>query len=280
MKEHKDIVTESTMAYLANIRNCLPVGRNQEAELTRRIRAGDEKAREQLVTANLHFAVKVAKSYVGRGLPLIELISEANLGLIQAANRFDERRGFKFITYAVWWIRQAIRQALTENSRIVHQPANRLLDRRRIEQAVEQGLQKTGHRPTLDAIAGQAGLSPKRLRAAQDIGQIDISLDAPLAHNPHIEQSEYFAHPGKDADELITEIELTEALAGHLKSLGERDAWILSVHFGLEGCKPMSLQAIGATLGLTRERIRQLRNEALGKLRKRHGRTLREFAPN
>lgn len=280
MTEYKKTAVDATSAYLTEIKECMPLKRVQEAELARRVRTGDAEAINQLVTANLRFAVKIANEYADRGMTLIELVSEANCGLIEAAGRFDERKGHKFITYAVWWIRQAILKALAENGHIVRQPLNRLGDLRRSERARDHWRGENNGDPSDQVIAVQTGLSTKRLRNARDAGQVEISLDAPLDSDMNKTKVEILADERPVVDELIMKLELAERLGDGLKTLKPREVQILRDCFGLDGSPPMTLEAVGEMLGLTRERVRQVRNNALAKLRKTHGAVLREFVLN
>ncbi len=273
-------VPESIDAYWNNIRRYRPLPRQREAELVRASRSGDEAAMHQLVTANLRFVVSVAKDYTGYGLSLIELISEGNIGLMEAVKRFDETRGFKFITYAVWWIRQAILKAIAEQSKAVRPPMSQINDLQKVDKQTNALTQELGRVATLEELAEKAQISLERTRNALEVGQRDTSFDAPLqedaAENTLL--ALYAAEDNLEAE--LDDNALHQAIGSCLDVLDEREHRIVCAYFGLEERAPMTLEEIGTTLGLTRERVRQLRDRALQKIRAQCGDTLVEFSRN
>jgi RNA polymerase primary sigma factor len=256
------------------------LSQDEEFELARKARKGDEQARQKLVTANLRFVVRVAREYAGRGLSLMELISEGNMGLLSAVERFDAERGFKFITYAVWWIRQAILKALSQASRARRAPMSRINDLRKVERDTRKLSQRLGRTPTFDELVEHMPLSQMRARNALEEAHRDISLDAPFYAADDEGWESLLAVEEADAEELLEASLLAEKMRDCLRKLDERERRIICSYFGLEGYAPMTLEQIGRILGLTRERVRQLRDEALGKMRSRDGTQLRAFSRN
>ena len=267
-------------AYWRDIRHCQPLNRSREAELVRRARDGDNDALYELVTANLRFVVSVAKRYTQYGLSLGELISEGNLGLIEAVKRFDETRGFKFITYAVWWIRQAILKALAEQRKAARPPMSQVNDLQKVERVAALLSQQLGRAPSEDEIAGGACISIDRTRRALDVARSDVSLDAAAGGEGDDPLQSVFMSQQAGCDEELEWNDLCTALHSCLSILDDREGLILRSYFGLAGNPPMTLHEIGKTLGLTRERVRQLRDRALQKVRSEYGDLLGELSSN
>lgn len=254
--------------YLREIARYPLIDREEEARLARGIRRGEEEALDKLVRSNLRFVVSVSKRYQNQGVPLSDLINEGNLGLIRAARRFDESKGIKFISYAVWWVRQAILQALAEQSRIVRVPLNRAVMLHRISKQKSILIQKLGREPSATEIAKALGLDPEAVEEALSTGRAHLSLDAPMV-------------PGEDSclldclpdqlspgpDEETFERALTDTLNAALDTLDGREATVLRLYFGLGDEAPRSLEDIGGDLGITRERVRQIKEKALQRLR-------------
>lgn len=254
--------------YLREISRYPLIDRDEEARLARRIREGEEEALEALVRANLRFVVSVSRKYRNQGVPLSDLINEGNLGLIKAARRFDETRGIKFISYAVWWIRQAILQALAEQSRVFRLPLNRAGMLYRVSKRKAALVQELGREPTADEIAEALDMSSGEVEEALAIARSHLSLDAPVA-------------PGEDAslmdclpdvlspgpEEMTFDNALGDALNSALDTLDRREAAVLRHYFGLGHEVPRSLGEIGRDLGITRERVRQIKEGALQRLR-------------
>ena len=254
--------------YLREISKYPLIPQEEEVKLARRIRAGEEEALDKLVRSNLRFVVSVAKKYQNQGVSLSDLINEGNLGLIRAAHKFDETKGIKFISYAVWWIRQAILQALAEQSRIVRVPLNRAGALHRITRQTSQLLQELGREPTPAEIAEGMGIEMEEVEKTLSISQGHVSLDAPLAPGEENRLLDYIPdnqNPGPDAETF--ENALNQCIEQVLHDLREREARILRLYFGLDGPEPMTLEEIGAELGITRERVRQIKEKALSRLR-------------
>ncbi|HKV70906.1 MAG TPA: RNA polymerase sigma factor RpoD/SigA, partial [Gemmatimonadales bacterium] len=239
-----------------------------EVLLAQKIKQSDEEALDKLVRSNLRFVVSVAKKYQNQGVSLADLINEGNLGLIRAAHKFDETKGIKFISYAVWWIRQAILQALAEQSRIVRVPLNRAGTLHRIGKRSSALLQELGREPTVEEIAEGMDISEEEVAKTMSISQAHLSLDAPLTPGEDNKLLDYLPdtqNPGPD-DEIF-EHALTESVEKVLGTLKDREALILRLYFGLETPEPLTLEEIGARLGITRERVRQIKEKALARLR-------------
>ncbi len=255
--------------YLKEISAYPLLKREDEIELAQRIRQGDEEALDKLVRSNLRFVVSVAKKYQNQGVALGDLINEGNLGLIRAAHKFDETKGIKFISYAVWWIRQAILQALAEQSRIVRVPLNRAGALHRIGKRSSTLLQELGREPTVDEIADELDLSHEEVQRTLAISQTHLSLDAPLTPGEDNRLLDYLPDQfSAGPDDETYERALCNTIEEALNTLKEREARVLRLYFGLEdGRDPMTLEEIGSLLGITRERVRQIKEKALVRLR-------------
>ena len=254
--------------YLREISRYPLLDREEEKRLAREIRRGREEALDKLVRSNLRFVVTVSKKYQNQGVPLSDLINEGNMGLIRAARKFDETKGIKFISYAVWWIRQAILQALAEQGRIVRVPLNRAGTIYRIGKQKAKLVQELGREPTVAEVAEGMDLSHEEVEQTLAISRVHLSLDAPVAPGEENRLLDYLpdrVSPGPD-EEMI-EKALTEALEAALSTLRPREATILRQYFGLGDTDPMSLEQIGTGLGVTRERVRQIKEQALKRLR-------------
>src|SRR5947207_2140026 len=265
----KSTVDEGSLdQYLRDISVFPLITREMEVELAKRIRQNDQEALDTLVRSNLRFVVSVAKKYQNQGVSLSDLINEGNLGLIRAAHKFDETKGIKFISYAVWWIRQSILQALAEQSRIVRVPLNRAGTLHRIGKRASTLLQELGRQPTNLEISEGMDISEDEVAKTMMISQTHLSLDAPLTPGEDNKLLDYLpdtTSPGPD-DEIF-EHALTESIEEVLATLKEREAKILRLYFGLDGADPMTLEDIGTLLQITRERVRQIKEKALLKLR-------------
>src|SRR5690242_4363087 len=254
--------------YLRDISAYPLISREEEAELARRIRTGDQDALDKLVRSNLRFVVSVAKKYQNQGVSLADLINEGNLGLIRAAHKFDETKGIKFISYAVWWIRQAILQALAEQSRIVRVPLNRAGTLHRIGKRASALLQELGREATHKEIAEGMELTEEEVAKTMSITQTHLSLDAPMTPGEDNRLLDYLADSvNPTPDEEMFGKALTQSIAEALNGLKEREAKILKLYFGLDGQEPMTLEEIGSALNITRERVRQIKEKALSRLR-------------
>lgn len=254
--------------YLRDISIYPLITREEEAALARRIREDDQEALDTLVRSNLRFVVSVAKKYQNQGVSLSDLINEGNLGLIRAAHKFDETKGIKFISYAVWWIRQAILQALAEQSRIVRVPLNRAGALHRIGKRANALLQELGREATHAEIAEGMEITEEEVAKTMAISQAHVSLDAPMTPGEDNRLLDYLADTEHATPEEETiELALVESVHAALGGLKEREAKILRLYFGLDGAEPMTLEQIGAVLNITRERVRQIKEKALSRLR-------------
>lgn len=268
-KDSEYLGERSLDLYLREINNTRLLTREEERTLAMRIHKGEEDALHRLVKANLRFVVSIAKQYVNQGLSLADLINEGNLGLIKAAHRFDEKRGFKFISYAVWWIRQAMLQALAEQSRIVRLPLNRAGTLYRIGKAARQLDQELGRNPEVEEIAKKLNLSHEEVRDTMQIANSHLSLDASF-NNDQEENSlvDYLADETQEApDEMTFSNALSDDMVKALSTLTDREQTILMLYFGLGDAEPMTLEEIGKKMHLTRERIRQIKEKAILRLR-------------
>jgi RNA polymerase primary sigma factor len=254
--------------YLRDISIYPLINREQEGELARRIRDKDQEALDTLVRSNLRFVVSVAKKYQNQGVSLSDLINEGNLGLIRAAHKFDETKGIKFISYAVWWIRQAILQALAEQSRLIRVPLNRAGALHRIGKRASALLQELGREATHAEIAEGMELTEEEVAKTMSITQTHVSLDAPMTPGEDNRLLDYLADSvNPTPDEEMFGKALTASIAEALNGLKEREAKILKLYFGLDGAEAMTLEEIGAALNITRERVRQIKEKALSRLR-------------
>ncbi len=268
--------------YWQEIRENRPLTQLEEQDLFARWRAGDDSALQPLVEANLRFVMRVANDYARvDGPPMAELVAEGNVGLMNAIERFDESKGFKFITYAVWWIRQAIHRCLAEDRRSIRTPMNRLEDFRILEKRVDRLSQESGRDVTFDEAAELAGMGSIRARSALEAAHRDVSLDAPLTPGGDTLLETLLATDlDNDIEDEFEEIQRDDALRKSLDALDSRESTILRVYYGLGAEDPKTLEQIGNDLGLTRERIRQLRNRALTRLRQDHADTLLDWSAN
>src|ERR687886_2801192 len=253
---------------------------DEELDLARKIRAGDQDSLQELVKRNLRFVISVAKKYQNRGLPLIDLIGEGNVGLMTAARKFDPDQGVKFISYAVWWIRQAILAALARQGRTVRVPLNRTADLSRVIKASGLLRDKLGREPTPQELSQLTGISTEIVGALTSLNTADVRLDAAVGKDSDRALIERFAveEMPSTEEQVLNKFRRSE-LERALETLPPRDAKILRLYFGLEGDREHTLDEIGKMLGVTRERVRQLRDRALKRLREGSvGDALRELA--
>jgi RNA polymerase primary sigma factor len=252
----------------------------EEIALARKVRAGDQEAMQELAKRNLRFVISVAKKYQNRGLPLTDLIGEGNVGLLTAARKFDPDQGVKFISYAVWWIRQAILASLARQGRTVRVPLNRTADLSKIVRTAEALRQEMRREPTPEEISAATGLSLEVVQSLAALNTGEVRLDAPLDPDGDRALIERFiAEDLPDTEEKTMERFLSDEVEDALKTLPARDAKVLRLYFGLDGGREHTLEEIGGMLGVTRERVRQLRDRALKRLREGDvGRALASFA--
>ena len=266
--------------YLRDVSRHELITPEKEKELGALAQAGDEDAVQELARANLRFVISVAKKYQNRGVSLTDLIQEGNVGLVTAARKFDPEQGVKFISYAVWWIRQAILAALANHGRSVRVPLNRASDLARIFREKERLKQELGRDPNPEELSAATDLTPELIESLQTLNASEIRLDAPIGDSEDSQLVERFineeaAEPEQDVEMRL----LSEAVSGALETLEARDAKVLRLYFGLDGECEHTLEEIGNMLGVTRERIRQLRDRALRRLREgKKGSALESFA--
>ena len=258
---------ESLDKYLQEISKEELLTVEEEVELAARVKKGDQKALETLTRANLRFVVSVAKQYQNQGLSLPDLINEGNLGLIKAAERFDETRGFKFISYAVWWIRQSILQAIAEQSRIVRLPLNQVSSVNKISQVLSRFEQENERRPSVDEISEQVDLPLEKIDEALSINGKHVSVDAPFADGEDNSLLDVLVNDNSpSADKQLVLESLRQEIQKALSCLNERERMIIEAYYGIEQPE-MTLEEIGTRYGLTRERVRQIKEKAIRRLR-------------
>ncbi|MCU0411645.1 MAG: sigma-70 family RNA polymerase sigma factor [Bacteroidetes bacterium] len=267
-KQYTNRESQSLDKYLQEIGKVELLSPQEEIDLARRIKKGDQKALEKLTKANLRFVVSVAKQYQNQGLSLGDLINEGNLGLIKAAKRFDETRGFKFISYAVWWIRQSILQALAEQSRIVRLPLNRVGALNKIGKAFSTLEQEYEREPSASELAEELDMSLFEVSDTLKISGRHLSMDAPFAQgedNRLLDVIQDNRQPSPDS--TLMEESLREEVRRALSTLSEREAQVIKLYFGLEQEHSLTLEEIGEKFNLTRERVRQIKEKAIRRLR-------------
>lgn len=261
--------SESLDKYLTEIGKVDLISMEEEVSLAKRIREGDSVALEKLTKANLRFVVSVAKQYQNRGLALSDLINEGNVGLIKAGLRFDETRGFKFISYAVWWIRQSIIQAIAEQSRVVRLPLNRVGSLNKIAKAhaeLEQNLQRD---PTHQELADSIGITAELIAENLSVSQRTVSADAPIHSDDNTSLLEMLPDTSASSpDTLLMDAALKQEIQRVLQTLSTREMEIMILYFGLNDQPPHTLEEIGIKFSLTRERVRQIKEKATRELRK------------
>ncbi|MBC7589026.1 MAG: RNA polymerase sigma factor RpoD/SigA [Chitinophagaceae bacterium] len=261
--------SQSLEKYLQEISKVELITPEQEVELAMRIKLGDQRALDRLVKSNLRFVVSVSKQYQNQGLTLPDLINEGNLGLIKAAIRFDETRGFKFISYAVWWIRQSILQALAEQSRIVRLPLNKVGLSNRIAKAFQQLEQEFEREPSAEELALILEVPLEEVRATMRVGLRHVSMDSPIAEGEDGTLADSMTNPDaeKTDDNLVHHESLRQEIQRSLQALTDRQKTVVCYFFGIGIDHALSLEDIGSKFHLTRERVRQIKDKALTKLR-------------
>jgi RNA polymerase primary sigma factor len=259
--------SQSLDKYLQEIGKVDLITADVEVELAKRIRAGDLMALEKLTKANLRFVVSVAKQYQNNGLSLGDLINEGNVGLVKAASRFDETRGFKFISYAVWWIRQSILQALAEQSRVVRLPLNRVGTLNKISKTHALLEQKFQREPSTEEIAAEMNVTLEEVESTMRTSGRSVSMNAPMVQGEDNSLLDVLANSEESPDENMMTVSLRMEVTRALATLTIREAEVISFYFGLNGNQPMSLEEIGERFQLTRERVRQIKEKATRRLR-------------
>jgi len=259
--------SESLEKYLQEIGKEDMISVEEEVELAQRIRKGDRKALERLTRANLRFVVSVAKQYQNQGLSLPDLINEGNLGLIKAAEKFDETRGFKFISYAVWWIRQSILQAIAEQSRIVRLPLNQVGSVNKINRILSKFEQENERRPSIEEISQETNLPEEKVDEAMSANTRHVSVDAPFVDGDEGSLLDILVNEASPmADRQLVIESLQAEIKQALRILNERERNVIEAFFGIDGPE-MTLEEIGEKYGLTRERVRQIKEKAIRRLR-------------
>ncbi len=261
--------SQSLEKYLQEIGKIDLLTPEEEVDLAKRIKQGDQQALENLTKANLRFVVSVAKQYQNQGLSLSDLINEGNLGLIKAAKRFDETRGFKFISYAVWWIRQSILQALAEQSRIVRLPLNKVGSLNKINRAFSQLEQEYEREPSSDELAEILEIGAEEVEKTLSVAARHVSMDAPFVDGEDNSLLDVLENDNINSTDKKLEYNesLRTEIARSLNTLTERQCDVVKLYFGIGEEHPMSLEDIGDRFGLTRERVRQIKDKAINKLR-------------
>ena len=257
--------------YLQEIGKIHVLSPDEEANLAKKIKSGDGEARERLVLSNLRFVVSVAKQYQNRGLTLGDLINEGNMGLIKAAECFDETKGFKFISYAVWWIRQSILQAIAENARLIRLPLNKISTINKVNRYFTELEQEYQREPTVEEIAEKMDITPTEVKENMKIANRPVSMDAPLTTDEEsINLYDVYISSDEEAqgpEAILNRDSLKKDIERSFQILSDREATILSMYYGLGGYSSMSLEEIGTKLGLTSERVRQVKTKAIKKLK-------------
>ena len=267
-KQYTSRENQSTDIYLKEISKTTPLTVAEEIDCAKKIKKGDKRALDVLVKANLRFVVSVAKQYQNQGLSLNDLINEGNLGLIKAAKKFDETRGFKFISYAVWWIRQSILQALAEQSRIVRLPLNKIGSINKINKAYAHLEQKYEREPNADEIANLLEISENEVKESMKNSGRHVSMDAPLIQDE--DNTMYDVLKGEEnttPDNGLLYESLRKEIERAVSTLTQREADVVRLYFGLNGSHPMTLEEIGEKFDLTRERVRQIKEKAIRRLK-------------
>ncbi|MEO2068346.1 MAG: RNA polymerase sigma factor RpoD/SigA [Desulfurobacteriaceae bacterium] len=259
---------DSLDAFLKSIAKIPLLTREEEIELAKRAKKGDKEALKKLVESNLRFVVSVAKKYLGCGLPLHDLIAEGILGLIEAARRFDPDKGVKFISYAVWWIRQSIMQALAQQTGAVKIPVKQAVLVNKITRSYGELLKKLGREPTTEELAEYVGMDPKEIERLLTVCQVPLSLDTPIGDEEDTTFKDFLKGEGTaEVEEKVVQEELKQSIQEMLEQLTPQEKKIIIMRFGLDGNEPKTLREIGEKLGISRERVRQLEARAKKKMK-------------
>ena len=259
---------DSLDAFLKSIAKITLLSMEEEIELAKRAKKGDKEALKKLVESNLRFVVSVAKKYIGCGLPLHDLIAEGILGLIEAARRFDPDKGVKFISYAVWWIRQSIMQALAQQTGAVRIPVKQAVLVNKITRSYGELLKKLGREPTMEELAEYLEMDVKEIERLLSICQVPLSLDTPVGDEEDTTFKDFLKGEGTaEVEERVVKEELKKSIQELLEQLTPQEKKIIIMRFGLDGNEPKTLREIGEKLGISRERVRQLENRAKKKMR-------------
>ncbi len=271
---------DSLRLYLRSIGRVELLTAEQEVSLAKRIEKGDMRAKQHMVEANLRLVVSIAKGYLGRGLSFLDLIQEGSLGLIRAVEKFDYRRGFKFSTYATWWIRQAVTRAIADKARTIRIPVHMVEKLNRVVQAERQLVQRFGREPEPEEIAKELNVTVREVRDILRLAQTPVSLEKPVGEEDDSELGDFVADDQIEQPfETATENLQREDVQRALSALPERERQVIELRYGLRGHEPLTLEEVGRAFGVTRERIRQIENNTLKKLKQLpEAQRLREFA--
>jgi RNA polymerase primary sigma factor len=262
-----DMTTDSLQLFLKDVGKVRLLTAAEEAELAKRIERGDLDAKQKMVESNLRLVVSIAKNYRNQGLPFLDLIQEGTLGLVRAAEKFDYRRGFKFSTYATWWIRQAIARGLADKARTIRIPVHVVEKLNRIRRAERKLVTELGREPTPEEIAAVTGIEPEEVDSIKRSAQAPVSLEKPVGDEEESEFGQFIADERAESPfERAAEIFTKEALKEALENLSYRERRVLELRYGLGGEDPRTLDEVGRTFNVTRERIRQIENQSLKKL--------------
>jgi RNA polymerase primary sigma factor len=265
-------VEDAVRLYLQDIGRVPLLTREDEVRLAKRVERSDMAAKNELIEANLRLVVSIAKRYGGRGLTLLDLIQEGNLGLIRAVEKFDWRRGFKFSTYATWWIRQAITRAIADQSRTIRIPVHMVETMNRVARTRRALMQKKRREPTPEELGKELEMSPERVEEILKLGQEPLSLESPVGDDGDAQLQDFIEDSGPDRPLEVVSNRLRDAdLEEALQSLPWRERRVLELRYGLTSGEPMTLEQIGARVGVTRERVRQIESKSLSKLKKARG---------
>ncbi|MBO4449761.1 MAG: RNA polymerase sigma factor RpoD [Clostridiales bacterium] len=265
--EDVNVVDDSVKMYLKEIGKIELLNAEQERDIAQRMADGDEEAKEMLINSNLRLVVSIAKKYMNRGLSLLDLIQEGNIGLIKAVDKFDYTKGFKFSTYATWWIRQAITRAIADQARTIRIPVHMVETINKLTRVQRQLVQDLGREPTTEELAKEMGMDAAKIREIQKISQDPISIDKPVGEEEDSHLVDFISNDELAApEEEVARILLKEDLIKALNSLTERERKVIELRFGLKDGIPMTLEQVGKKLGVTRERIRQIEAKAIRKL--------------
>lgn len=261
--------SDAVNKYLSDVSRIDQISANREIELAHRIHNGDQKALTELVNANLRFVISVAKTYQNQGLSLSDLIQEGNIGLIKAASKFDETKGFKFISYAVWWIRQQIMQAISDQTRLIRVPSNHSEIMSKMSKYVENYEQENGYKPGLAQIAKYMGMSEEKIQEEYSAFRSTVSLSAPIKDDADASVGDFLSSDLPDTDDRLENESLSKDIRIALDSMklsNKNGAEVLTMYFGI-GCTPMSLDEIADRLGISHERARQIKQSSLKRLK-------------
>ncbi len=276
--KEESIFDDSVKLYLQQLTKLSLATHDQEKEFAKRILEGDHEAREALVTANLRLVVSIAKKYTNRGLLFLDLIQEGNLGLLRSIEKFDYTMGYKFSTYSTWWIRQAITRAIAEQSRVIRIPVHIMELVNKVRRQVSNFVQQYGREPTAEELAKKTDLPIEKIKEIQKLTQEPVSLEVSVGEKEDTVLENYISNEGAvSPEEAVIDNLLRDQIAKVLETLSEREQTVIKLRFGLEDGIPRSLEEIGRIMGVTRERVRQIEEKSLKKLRTNSSPKLRDY---